>query len=125
LKNQTNSRSKFGQSPRLYVRVEYETEHFHIGGLQNLVSLSDESDRPLRSITDIVIDVSELISTLSERADRIKTVHIVGDSRLSLVNNNQLDDDDRRFNAGELSQRLADQSIQTHDIDVYSERDLA
>ena len=126
LKNQTNSRSKFGQSPRLYLRVEYKTEHFHIGGLQNLVSLSDESDRPLRSITDIVIDVSELISTLSERADPIKKVHVVGDSRLSLVNNNQIDDElDRRFNAGELSQRLDDLSFQTHNIDVYGERDLA
>lgn len=126
LKNQTTSRSKLGQSPRLYLRVEYEAKQFHIGDLQNMLTLSDASDHPLRSVTDVAVDVSELVATLSRHAERIETVHIVGNDRLALVDQSGVTDEgEAEFAASGLSDRLRAAGVPTSPIDVYDERDLA
>jgi len=52
LKNQTTSRSKLGQEPRLYLRAEYESENYHIGGLHELLDLGEDSADSLRSVND-------------------------------------------------------------------------
>lgn len=119
LKNQTTSRSKLGQQPRLYVRVEYEKDNFHIGGLQELIDLSDASADSLRSINDVVVDASTLVDALERRKSRIKTVHVVGDDRLTL----ELGDETIR--GDELGAHLESQGHDVHQIDVIEERDLA
>jgi CRISPR-associated protein Csh2 len=121
LKNQTTSRSKLGQSPRLYLRVEYEEGQFHIGDLQNMLTLSEASDHPLRSVTDVVVDVTDLVETLSAHADRIETVRVVGNERLTLTDAEMNDE----FPANQLADRLSDVGVSTERIDVYEERDLA
>lgn len=119
LKNQTTSRSKLGQEPRLYIRVEYEEGNYHIGGLHDLLELSSESDESLRSVNDAVVDVSELVSALDHASERIETVHIVGDDRL------MLEVDDEMIQGDKLSTYLADSGHDVHEIDVLEERDLA
>lgn len=83
LKNQTLSRSKVGQQPRLYVRVEYEDDYFHIGDLHNTLALDeDECDEPLRSAADAAVDLTAFADTLNEHASGIDTVHVCVDSLL-------------------------------------------
>lgn len=83
IKNQTISRSKIGQAPRLYLRIEFEAG-FHTGDLHRTVELgTDDSPGELRDIRDVTIDVTETLRTLNEVKDRIKAVHIVGDRHLT------------------------------------------
>jgi CRISPR-associated protein Csh2 len=119
LKNQTTSRSKLGQEPRLYVRVEYEEGNYHIGGFQNMLELSDASADSLRSVDDVVVDATAVVDALERAADRIKTVHVVGDDRL------RLEIDGESLRADELPAYLEAQGHDVHDIDVLEERDLA
>ncbi|RYJ08312.1 type I-B CRISPR-associated protein Cas7/Csh2 [Halogeometricum borinquense] len=119
LKNQTTSRSKLGQAPRLYLRVEYEDGNYHIGGLHNLLELSPESAESLRSINDVVIDASALVDALDHAAERIKTLHIVGDGRL------ELDVGDEIIRGDEFGAYLANAGHSVHEIDVLEERELA
>lgn len=119
LKNQTTSRSKLGQAPRLYVRVEYREDNYHVGGLHDLVSLSEESDEPLRSINDVVLDVSSLVNALEMVRDRVDTIHIVGNEYLTL------EDGSTTMRANEFGDRLESDGHSVHHIDVLSERDFA
>ena len=119
LKNQTTSRSKLGQAPRLYVRPEYEADNYHVGGLQNLVSLSEQSEEPLRSVNDVVLDVSDLVAALGRVRDRIETVHVVGDEFLTLEHDNET------HQASEFGELLESEGHAVHEIDVLGERDLA
>lgn len=119
LKNQTTSRSKLGQEPRLYLRVEYEEGNYHIGGLHELVDLADESVAPLRSVNDVVVDATELVHTLNDVRDRIKQLHFIGDDRLTVqVGEKMMQGDD-------LADRLESEGHFVHRIDVLEERDLA
>jgi len=119
LKNQTTSRSKLGQAPRLYVRPEYEADNYHVGGLQNLVSLSEQSEEPLRSVNDVVLDVSDLVAALGRVRDRIETVHVVGDEFLTLEHDNET------HQASEFGELLESEGHAVHEIDVLGERDFA
>jgi len=59
IKNQTISRSKVGQEPRLYLRVEYEDESFHLGGLTRDLDIDEEHSAPvdeLRNVRDFMLD---------------------------------------------------------------------
>lgn len=83
IKNQTISRSKIGQAPRLYLRVESEAG-FHTGDLHRTVELgTSDSPGELRDIRDVTIDVTETLRTLNEVKDRIEAVHIAGDRHLT------------------------------------------
>jgi len=119
LKNQTTSRSKLGQEPRLYVRVEYEEGNFHVGGLQEMLGLAGESEDTLRSIDDVVVDATELVGALDRASDRIETVHVVGDDRLTLAV------DGEHIGGDELPALFEDAGHDVHEIDVIEERDLA
>jgi len=118
LKNQTTSRSKLGQEPRLYLRVEYVEDDYHIGGLQNLLELGD-GNGPLRSISDVVLDVSDLLSTLDKNRDRIETIHFIGDDRMTL------DTGDEAISGDQFATELDSRGLDVHEIDVVDERDLA
>jgi len=119
LKNQTTSRSKLGQEPRLYMRVEYTDGNHHIGGLHEQLSLGADSDQPLRSINDVVVDASGLVDALAANSDRIDTIHLVGDDRLTI------DVGDTVIDAAALGGYLGDEGHDVHEIAVIEERDLA
>jgi len=86
LKNQTVTRSKSGQQPRLYLRIEYETDGFEIGRLNDRIDVSsDLPDDEIRGTDDFKLDVSELVTTLSEKSSRIKTVHVTADSAVEFA----------------------------------------
>lgn len=119
LKNQTTSRSKLGQEPRLYLRIEYEKDDYHIGGLHEMLELGEESADSPRSVDDVVVDASKLVNALNQVSPHIKTAHVVGDDRLQVrVNGESLDGE-------EFASYLAEEGHDTHEINVLEERDLA
>jgi len=119
LKNQTTSRSKLGQEPRLYLRAEYESENYHVGGLHELLELGNDSAESLRSVNDVVVDASDLVAALDNASSRIKTLHVVADDRITL----EVDGETMQGDA--FVDQLEDSGHDIHRIDVLNERDLA
>ena len=90
LKNQTLTRSKMGHQPRLYLRVEYSTDAFHIGTLDDGLELTQEqSDTDLRNITDVVLGVDELLADLEAHRDHIASVFVTADRHLTVEANGE------------------------------------
>lgn len=84
LKNQTLTRSKMGHQPRLYLRVEYETDEYHNGTLDDGLELDERSkaDTELRNITDLVLNADQLLAQLEADSEHIATVHVKADDHL-------------------------------------------
>lgn len=118
LKNQTTSRSKIGQEPRLYLRVEYEEDSFHVGDLAQTLSLDEEHSKPdeqLRTIQDVVVDVDPLLDRLETHDDRIETIHLIISPSLQISRNGTVGNGDVLVD--QLESILGDQRIR--EVDVY------
>ncbi len=79
IKNQTISRSKVGQEPRLYLRVEYAEDGFHIGGLTRDIAVDESASEPvdeIRNVRDMTVDLTELVDRLVRHANRIERVRV-------------------------------------------------
>jgi len=85
------SRSKFGQMPRLLIQIIYkENQNFHIGELDKLVSIkSEKPDEAIRDISEVKIDISELIKTLTNHKDKIEKIRFKCDDRAKFINDGQ------------------------------------
>lgn len=85
VKNQTLTRSKMGHQPRLYVRVEYATDEFHIGTLDDGLELvQDTPDAELRNITDVVLGVDGMLADLRAYADHVENIYLTVDRHLTV-----------------------------------------
>ncbi|RKX94361.1 MAG: type I-B CRISPR-associated protein Cas7/Csh2 [Spirochaetes bacterium] len=81
------SRSKAGQVPRLLIQVIYkENQNFHIGELDRRISkISNKDDKAIRSISDIKIDITNLVKTLNEHKDKIEKIRFKVDERIAFI----------------------------------------
>ena len=121
IKNQTISRSKVGQEPRLYCRVEYADESFHLGGLDRDLELDDEHSKPdeeLRTVRDLTLDVTGLVDRLDRASDRIDRVRIVASDVLQLTYDGELGGPAVLHDA--LEDALGAEAVEQ--IDVYDEQ---
>jgi len=118
IKNQTITRSKVGQEPRLYLRVEYDEESFHIGGLTHELDVvgDDEDARAYRTVQDVTLDVTDLLARLESHTDRIRTVHAVADDVLDVAVDGKIIDDGL---VPTLEDRLGSGSVE--EIGVYDQ----
>ena len=124
-KNQTISRSKVGQEPRLYLRVEYGREGFHAGDLHNGLKIDRESarengahtsDDAIRNVTDVCVDVTDLLDRLADTSDRIEIVHVIGNDYLKISYDGEV-----VGRASDLPRLLEERDLTVHRIDVYDE----
>ena len=77
-KNQTLTRSKVGQDPRLYLRVEYATDSFHLGDLDLGITLAEEDAAPtFTDITDAALNADKLVTQLADHESHIEAIHII------------------------------------------------
>jgi CRISPR-associated protein Csh2 len=119
MKNQTISRSKMGQEPRLYVRVEYATDGYHVGDLHNGFDLDADRSKPeaeLRNVTDATLDVTKFVNRLASASDHVETVHFVGNEYLDVSYAGE-----RYGTAADLGTLLEDHGIPAREITVYDE----
>ncbi|WP_396613672.1 type I-B CRISPR-associated protein Cas7/Csh2 (plasmid) [Haloferax sp. S1W] len=122
LKNQTISRSKVGQEPRLYLRVEYATDSFHLGGLDRDLELDrpdgrTKPDDELRNIRDLTLSVESLIDRLGRSANQIERVHVTASDVLSVSYGDEVGGPEVLYEA--LEDALGTDAV--HVIDVYDE----
>jgi CRISPR-associated protein Csh2 len=118
MKNQTLSRSKLGQEPRLYLRVEYDTPGYHLGDLHHGISIDEEASVPdseMRDVRDVTLDVTDLLNWIGDASTEIDTIHVVGSDRLTITNEGQ------EATAADLPSLLEDAGVAVHEVDVYDE----
>ncbi|MFP8954199.1 type I-B CRISPR-associated protein Cas7/Csh2 [Natrialbaceae archaeon A-arb3/5] len=120
IKNQTISRSKVGQEPRLYCRVEYADESFHLGGLDKDLELDEdrsEPDEELRNVRDLAVDVEAFVSRLERASDQIERVRIVASDVLTLSHDDGVGGPEVLYDA--LEDALGSDAVEV--VDVYEE----
>jgi len=79
------SRSKVGQLPRLLIKVNYREQNYHIGDLDKLVKIkSTVPDEQLRDISEVELDISELIKTLQNNKEKIASIEYKIDERVKV-----------------------------------------
>jgi len=84
------SRSKFGQMPRLLLKINYSTANFFIGELDNLISIaSDKRDEQLRGPDDYKIDLTKLLAKIDKFRDKIESVDYIADDRVNFMKNGE------------------------------------
>lgn len=120
LKNQTISRSKVGQEPRLYCRVEYADESFHLGGLdRDLVLDEDESkaDEELRDVRDLAVETDAFVDRLSGASEQIKRIRVVASDVLQFTHDGELGGPELLYDA--LRDAVNEDAVEV--VDVYGE----
>jgi len=79
------TRSKIGQTPRFYLRVEGKDSTVFLNDLREYIDyVSSVSDEKLRSIKEITLDVSKLVKYLKINKNKISKVHYWKDMNLKL-----------------------------------------
>jgi len=120
LKNQTISRSKVGQEPRLYCRVEYADESFHLGGLDRDLVLDDEESKPdeeLRDVRDLAVAVDDFTERLGNASEQIERVRVVASDVLQFTSDGELGGPELLYD--ELRDAVGQENVEV--IDVYGE----
>lgn len=85
------TRSKFGQMPRLLIRVTYKEPGFFIGDLEKKIKMvSAENPLKIRSTNDFVIDMAELIKLFETNNEKIDSVSYQTDSDLKFAGESKI-----------------------------------
>jgi CRISPR-associated protein Csh2 len=82
------TRSKIGQYPRLYFRVEYKDQFTYLGDLRDYIHLENNSN--LSEIKDCVLVLDELIQLFELNKDKIEKIYFFHDSALKLKSKENL-----------------------------------
>jgi len=83
------TRSKAGQMPRFLMRVVYKEKNFHIGDLDKMIKLVTKiiDEEKIRDISEVKIDISELVNTLKKYKDKIEKIEFKADDRVIFLIN--------------------------------------
>lgn len=76
--NQTQTRSKIGQTPQFYARVEYTDNYQHLGG-NSTASFTMESEKPLDEVrypSEYSLNATAFVDLLERCTENINTVHL-------------------------------------------------
>lgn len=86
------TRSKFGQIPRLLLQIEYSEEYYFIGDLNNKISIEHElsSDKEIRKISDVKLDVTNLLYHIDKSKDKIAKISYLIDDDLTIAGEESL-----------------------------------
>lgn len=103
------SRSKFGQTPRVLLQIEYNEENFFIGDLNNKISFTTylNDDKKIRNINEMEIDLSKLIDVIKENKDKIEKINYKFDNDVRFKDYNSTEELLKEF-----------ESIECHEIEL-------
>ena len=66
------TRTKIGQYPRLYLRIEYTSPEFFLGDLRKYISINKKIQ--IRDVSEYSLDVSKLKKLLEDNKEKIKAI---------------------------------------------------
>jgi len=77
------TRSKIGQTPRLYLRVELRDNESFLNDLREYINLNyGVTEEDVREISDCKLDIDELIDYLNDNKNKVSKIHYWKDSKL-------------------------------------------
>ncbi|MCA0447987.1 MAG: type I-B CRISPR-associated protein Cas7/Csh2 [Bacteroidetes bacterium] len=76
------SRSKFGQQPRLLIKVNYKNPYFFIGDLDSYLNMKAENTSKVRGVQDFELDLSGLVGALALHQQEVDSVEFIKDPNL-------------------------------------------
>jgi len=82
------TRSKFGQMPRFLMRIMYRDKNFHIGDLDKTIECIPNNgmeDEKIRNISQLKLDASALMRSLSKYQGKIQRIDFEVDSGIVFV----------------------------------------
>lgn len=81
------TRSKFGQMPRLLVKINYKDSGYFIGDINKYIKLDKQGkkDEEIRDIEEIKLDVTRLKNILESKKEKIEEVEYFIDDRVNLI----------------------------------------
>lgn len=82
------TRSKIGQYPRLYIRVEYKDSETILGDYRDYIKLQENVSN-VRDITECSLTVDRLVDLFKENKDKINGIYYFADENLALILNNK------------------------------------
>ncbi|MFZ2801657.1 MAG: type I-B CRISPR-associated protein Cas7/Csh2, partial [Syntrophorhabdus sp.] len=96
------TRSKIGQFPRLYLRVEMKDKMSFLKDLRPMVKFCPlgtvvDNLHLIRSIKDYQLDLAELADYLNGKKDLIHKIHLWADDELQIINLDKLDIGTNKF----------------------------
>jgi len=84
------TRSKVGQIPRFLIKVDYSENSYHIGGLDEKITLvSEKAGRDIRKISDYKLDVTELKEILEANKKKIARIGLEVDESVTFMVNGE------------------------------------
>src|SRR5690606_6936122 len=78
------TRSKIGQYPRFYMRVEYIDNETVLGDYRDFIELKEEVPN-IRDINECSLIIDELVELLEKNKEKINAVHYFIDENLKLI----------------------------------------
>lgn len=76
------SRSKYGQMPRLLIKVDYREPGFFIGDLDSKLKISSENLAKIRGVENFTLDISALLDILFKSSEKVGAVYYKADPSL-------------------------------------------
>jgi CRISPR-associated protein Csh2 len=81
------TRSKIGQTPRLYLRIEMKDNETVLNDMREYISLNyNVQEEDVRDIDDFGLEIDELVAYLSVNKDKIKILNYWKDDKLTFEN---------------------------------------
>jgi CRISPR-associated protein Csh2 len=82
------TRSKIGQYPRLYIRVEFKDSETILRDLRSYIKLTPD-DTSIRDVNECGLEISKLTDYLGKNKDKIDKLYYFNDEALSILNNGE------------------------------------
>lgn len=76
------TRSKIGQTPRIYIRIEYNDNETYNGDLREYINLKEKNE--LRGIEEVDLDVTKLKKFFEENKNTISKIYYYADKNVKL-----------------------------------------
>ncbi|HAZ37395.1 MAG TPA: type I-B CRISPR-associated protein Cas7/Csh2 [Clostridiaceae bacterium] len=83
------TRSKIGQYPRLYMRVEYNDDETILGDFRSLIKLEEKVEN-IRNINEVSLDLTDLYKYLLKNKDKIHCINYFADENLETKINGEV-----------------------------------
>jgi len=93
------SRSKFGQMPRLLIKIDYKKDvnGFFIGDLEKRISIQNvDNEYKIRNVSDFILDINNLLFDIQKNKQKIESVSYAIDESLKI--NSNIPDDWNKLN---------------------------